>query len=164
MHAHHACSQASWIIVTCRWQHSVWHQSSIMCMTLSVCLSLPPPLTLSARAFVHACVRECACVRPRVCGCVCVCARVCVPLSLPLIRCIIIRYMCDNVTAQGRLLRLLGVPWALAASPLIAAVVFAAVAAHPSLTMVTCAEILRKVSCLPWCSSLVAWEHGRSGP
>ena len=47
--------------------------------------------------------------------------------------------------AQGRLLKVMGVSWALAASPLIAAAVFAGVAAHPSLPMVASAEVLRKV-------------------
>ena len=46
------------------------------------------------------------------------------------------------------MLKLLGVPWALAASPLVAAAVFAAIALRPSLTIVAVAEVLRKVGTL----------------
>ena len=44
---------------------------------------------------------------------------------------------------QGRLLRALSIPWALAASPLIAALVLSAAAVHPSLPVIASAEVLR---------------------
>lgn len=43
------------------------------------------------------------------------------------------------------MLKLLGVPLALAASPLAAAALLAGVASHPTLVVVTVAEVLRKV-------------------
>ncbi|KAK9808473.1 hypothetical protein WJX73_010171 [Symbiochloris irregularis] len=50
-----------------------------------------------------------------------------------------------QLLATGRMLKILKVPWALAASPLIAAIVLAVAAVHPSLPVIAAAEVLRKV-------------------